>query len=519
MSGAKTRAVPEINLEEFERRLRAAGAPPQGGVEDPLSELTRLVNTIASERPRGDAERPRGEKVVDISTARLPRAEQLAAPPPQDRAARAPLAAREPARPATPEPNVEEPAPLLRAAIVENGPADMAGENSDEHLNVSEPTFQSAQGREDGEPPEALEPAATRRPARARSWYLKVGGLGALAMLMVGGAAALKVGVPGLHKAPPLILAADGPSKVAPPNEAAVQSAGDTGALLLKDSATSAPPKLVTTEEQPIDLHAQTPTPVSAPGPSPSPTEAAKLAPAPDTPIIAPSEGAAGAPSSGPTLFPSPKRVKTVSVRPDGTLISSDTMAPPDPSATQEPVATSPVRKPDTAGAAALPATPTLELGPKSSARVAVAKLEAPADAASAPPDSAPPARAEKAEKPAKLPTKLSKPKPKPTPAPEDATPASADAGATPSFEPAPSGGWAVQLAAPRTEEEARSAITRLQGKYGDDLGSTPLGIHKAEVKGETIYRVRAGGLSKSAALAMCSKLKANGGDCFVSRQ
>jgi hypothetical protein len=506
MSGAKTRAVPEINLEEFERRLRAAGAPQQGGVEDPLSELTRLVNTIASERPRGEAERPpRSEKVVDISSARLPKAEPLAVAPPPERA---PVAAREVARPAPRPPAAVEPAPPLRAALTEDMPEERGGED----LGASEPALDSVSARDDGEPPPSLERNASRRPARARSWYLKVGSLSGLAMLMVGGAVAMKVGVPGLHKAPPLILAADGPSKVAPPNEAAVQSAGDTGALLLKDSATSAPPKLVSTEEQPIDLHAQAPA-----APAPGPAEAAKLAPAPDTPIIAPSEGAGGAPASGPTLFPTPKRVKTVSVRPDGTLISSDTMAPPDPSAVEAPVATPPARKPDTAGAAALPATPTLELSTKSSARVAVAKLEGPAGAESAPPDPAPPARA---EKPAKLPTKLAKPKTKPTPAPADATPAAADAGATPSFEPAPSGGgWAVQLAAPRSETEARSAVTRLQDKYAGDLGSTPLGIHKAEVKGETIYRVRAGGLSKADALSLCSKLKSNGGDCFVSRQ
>ena len=67
MSSAKSKAISEVNLEEFERRLRAAGAP-QAGVEDPLSELTRLVNTIA-------AERPRTEKVVDIASARMPKSE------------------------------------------------------------------------------------------------------------------------------------------------------------------------------------------------------------------------------------------------------------------------------------------------------------------------------------------------------------------------------------------------------------------------------------------------------------
>ena len=48
-SNAKPKPVAEINLEEFERRLRAAVAP-QAGVEDPLAELTRLVDTIGLER-------------------------------------------------------------------------------------------------------------------------------------------------------------------------------------------------------------------------------------------------------------------------------------------------------------------------------------------------------------------------------------------------------------------------------------------------------------------------------------
>ena len=112
---------------------------------------------------------------------------------------------------------------------------------------------------------------------------------------MVGGAVAMKVGgMPGLHKSPPLILAADGPSKIAPPNEATVQSAGDTGALLLKDSAapTPAPVKLVSTEEQPVDLLAQTPAPApkppaadAQPVPAPKPPAAdAQPAPAPNSP-------------------------------------------------------------------------------------------------------------------------------------------------------------------------------------------------------------------------------------------
>ena len=68
MSGSPGRIVPEINLDEFERRLRSAGAA-QDGAEDPLAELTRLVDMIsrddskasaAAQAPRAPA--PKGQR-------------------------------------------------------------------------------------------------------------------------------------------------------------------------------------------------------------------------------------------------------------------------------------------------------------------------------------------------------------------------------------------------------------------------------------------------------------------------
>src|SRR5260370_22648668 len=44
MSVSGSRAAAEINLDEFERRLRAAGAQ-EAGSEDPLSELARIVES------------------------------------------------------------------------------------------------------------------------------------------------------------------------------------------------------------------------------------------------------------------------------------------------------------------------------------------------------------------------------------------------------------------------------------------------------------------------------------------
>ena len=76
-----------------------------------------------------------------------------------------------------------------------------------------------------------------------------------------------------------------------------------------------------------------------------------------------------------------------------------------------------------------------------------------------------------------------------------------------------------MQLAAPRSEADARSAIQRFQSKYSDALGETELGVRKgSDFSGEAVYRVRTAGMSKADARALCDKLKADGGDCFVAK-
>ncbi len=168
------------------------------------------------------------------------------------------------------------------------------------------------------------------------------------------------------------------------------------------------------------------------------------------------------------------------------------------------------------AAAAAEPATPKLDLPtklspPKSSARV-VAKTDTTAPAAAtdttpnAPLQLGSPALASKPTKtpPAKVATAVA------DAAPTDAAAATEPAGA--------GGGWAVQFAAPRSEADAQSAISRLKSKYADALGGAELAVRKADVNGQTIYRVRVGGLSKADAAALCAKMKASGGECFIAK-
>ena len=502
MSGSTGKIAPEINLDEFERRLRSTEAAASGA-EDPLAELTQLLEMINWDEPaRGpSAQRSAagagrgGANVID----RAPVVDLGAAEPPPLSAGQAPPTA--PSAPTADAPDVsEEPHAATLAAV----------EQAD-----------GAKGR-------------------PRSWWIKTVGLTAVGVALLAGAATLKTGVPGLPKGPPpLIAAAQGPNKVQPPSDATVQATGDAAALLMKDSATPTPVKVVSTEEEPIDLAAQTPTAnpqaaaIVAPPASPAPSTAAAATPAPAaSPLAAPSPSAPSpvAPSVNPPivapggpvatvapLFPDAKPVKTVSVRPDGTLISVDSTPTPAP-ALAAPATPAAINPPPAEPAAGEAATPKVDLPtkmpPKSAARV-VAKTDttAPAAATNATPSapltlgSAPP-RASKPAKPAPVVAEA-----------EAAAPAPAAPAAAPATEPtAAIGGWSVQLGAPSSEADAKSAIARLKSKYAAALGDVDLAARQTEVKGETIYRVRAEGLTKADATAICAKLKASGGDCFVAR-
>ena len=113
------------------------------------------------------------------------------------------------------------------------------------------------------------------------------------------------------------------------------------------------------------------------------------------------------------------------------------------------------------------------------------------------------------------VPVKPKKPKPTPAATPvAEAEPKTDDATAP----AAAGGGYAVQLAAPKSESEAKSLVRSLPGRYSAALAGASLGVRKAERDGEAIYRVRALGLSKEEARAMCAKVKSAGGDCYVAK-
>jgi hypothetical protein len=76
---------------------------------------------------------------------------------------------------------------------------------------------------------------------------------------------------------------------------------------------------------------------------------------------------------------------------------------------------------------------------------------------------------------------------------------------------------WSVQLGAPRSEAEAKSDRTRLTAKYASALKGSTISERKAIVNGETVYRLRVVGLSKADAEVLCTRLKVDGGNCFIA--
>ncbi|WP_158817577.1 SPOR domain-containing protein [Methylocapsa sp. S129] len=554
MSGSALMA-PQVNLDEFERRLRAAGSPV-GPQEDPLDELARLVGMDVRES------KPTRSKPPQRTFGFAPKAEAPRLP------AVHLLHVDESSHEASAHDHLS---PTEEAPTMEE--ASLRGSLEDDAL-VQDFGPQDEMAHPDAVYHEAMAPADEAAPRRSGRMALTLGSLVAIGAAGLVGAWVVK-GAPGLPKTPPIIMAVDGPTKVQPPTQDTIASPSDSASVLLKDqSGKPGPVNLVSNVEQPVDLQQTKPQPApaapsaaapAAPSPAPAipviasssatvPAASAPAASAPPVPLAPPSlsptrsialtsVGSTAAPPAAPAPFPEPKRVKTVSVRPDGSVISSgneviasagaSATAPSAPSAAAPADAAASPAFPDAApqpanppvprarpqfdastSGAAQPATPKLDLptklSPKSTARVPIAKTDTtvatgPAQSPQAPPQP--------------VPNLLQKFANAVTGQP-DTQVAAADPAATATTPAAGGGVYSVQLAAPGTEQEAQSASTRLQAKYASALGGMQPAIHPAEVNGRQIYRVRLSSLSKADAVALCLRLKAVGGDaaCFVAK-
>ncbi|MDH7795649.1 MULTISPECIES: SPOR domain-containing protein [unclassified Beijerinckia] len=469
MSQAAVRLRDPVDLEEFERKLRSAAPDPkQGG--DPLQELSRLIGVQKDPLDQLFAEAKAPAASASNSVAMSGVAPRIDVAHIDERLFRP--AGQPVSQPKAP---FEDPADI--SALLNQFPdaaarfaaaAPLAAPAAQDHYNEPMPPF--AEGYDEpsvGEPGYRSgydEPRKSRRPLLL---------MGAALVVLIGGIGAVVVNRSHGPSGTPTIQASNTPVKVAPAASDTPDQAQQVSVLDKANTERLAASRVVTREEQPVDIRAQARVNGTASGVIAMPA--------------APSSGA----TNGNGLFPDPRPVKTVSVRPDGSVITGGDLSAPrtpvapvaslTPSMTTNPPPV-PVARP-TAAPAPTPAAP------KTTARATAAASVAAATPATA---TAAPAAQPQAE--------AAKP-------PVDRT-ASTNA----------SGDFAVQLAAPGSEAEARQVMTRLAQRFGSELGGRKLTFKKAAVGDKSVYRVRISGLSRENATSLCTKLQAKGGNCFVAK-
>jgi len=405
---------------------------------------------------------------------------------------------------------------------------------------------------EDDLPPFPEEELAGLKRRRAGHALAVIGGL--LVIVLAGGAAYLFLGDGTSTNGPPPIITADAtPNKVMPDEPAAGES-DQQGKLIYDrvDEGGSGADKttLVTSGDDaiadipPVDEQASD-NPISRviiPG-----------GPGIDGPIEASGDGdTAGdggavisegdAPTGEPDQALGPKKVRTVVVRPDGTIVSSEAVdegSEPMPAgdaavadggpSVVDPADTVPSTRTDmdavlegkdlpvntdplaTAGSEGAPRDAAEPLPGTVPAGDEVAKTEdipEPPAASSAP--------APRAASPAPQPQRQTVASTGNAGGPIDLTPGTSARVSGPS---AGSGGVLVQVSAQRTEDAARSTYRTLQSRYPSILGPYQAAIIRADLGDRGIYyRVRIGPFSSNDAARLCDDLKAAGGDCILAR-
>jgi hypothetical protein len=350
----------------------------------------------------------------------------------------------------------------------------------------------------------SLEPQQPRKGLVIAGMLLGVAALGIGAIVGLRGMSGPSGGA-GSGEAP-IVRAETGPAKVQPQNPGGVEIPNQNKQIYERTPEPKpADTRVVTREEQPMDVQATARAAARVILPPPG-------APASSTPAVEPSgtpaNGNGGQPASVPpaganpqaanpqAALGEPRRVRTISVRPDGTIAPS----------------------PGSTTVASLPPVPPTEPAPRPIVAPPVASQPAPAQPAPAQPV---------ATSPRAAPPRPAAPAPTPA-APERVQTAAASPSAPVSLRPAAApgaapgatgGGFMVQLGAPGSEAEARSSFASLQRRFAGQLAGESPTIRRADLgNGRTVYRLRVGPFSSEDAAQKCEALKAAGGQCFVAR-
>lgn len=527
MSDLAARKLPSIDLDDFERRLRHV--PQQSDAQvDPLSELARLVAMDDPFKSMFDSASARTGIVTQAPP--VPAQEQgdyYAAPQQHASVGAGPGGLGEQAWHDAQAQHAEQARHEAQTQHAEHAQhADQTQHATHAYPaqafhSDDRPHHDSLQAQlQDGSADGAEQLVAYRaRPSMAGRFPRKamIAGL-SLSVVALAGVAAL-AGFRGLPTGKtaqdlPVIKAAVGPAKVQPP-QSATEIAAATSVLDKTAPADGvANAKIVSREEQPTVAVTTVKTVKLGEAGAQGGVTGLAVAPAP-SPSVA--------------TMPEPRRVKTVLVRPDGSIIGEPPVRPAaapqtaalvpnesglTPAARTPEVKAPPLKTPDAIAAIVKPAPTGVVIpvppAPKTTARIVPAApvrqpvAEATAvgnDPASAPMQLTPPPQARG------KPVKVAARDVPAAPAAEEALQATGSTAG---------GAFSVQLAAPGSEQEAKDTSARLLKQYAAALGSYQPSIRKASDK--DVFRVRVSNLSKDEADALCGKLKAAGSACFVAR-
>ena len=316
-----------------------------------------------------------------------------------------------------------------------------------------------------------------------------VGGIGAWALSTGGGEGA---------GAPVIVKADESPIKVKPENPGGTTVPNQDSKVydrVAGGAANGAPAqeKLVTNTEEPIDVTAQDEADASDSLPL-NEEDTADVPTAKSEDRVAQTAQADQPDASTETAAVAPRKVRTMVVRPDGTLVPRE-----------EPAASAAVTAAEPADPAPQRVASANEAAGTVPAQPALAPVAKPAQSATTP-ASAPVAPQRPSQQPVNV---VGEVKPDQVAALAPAAPTSAAA----------SGAWAMQIASQPSEEAAKSTYQDLVRKYGSVLNGHEASIVKADIAGKgTFWRVRVPAATRNEAISLCESYKAAGGNCFVSK-
>jgi len=351
--------------------------------------------------------------------------------------------------------------------------------------------------------PENHMTAQARRPARSRGMLI-AGIVGGVALIGALGAFALSFGGDAGSDAPAIVKADDSPIKVKPentggrvvPNQESKVYDTVAGEGTVNDPQQE---KLVTTAEEPMDV---------AP-PAVEEDEAATPSGKSEDRIEQIVQDVENVPDSE-IVAVTPRKVRTMVVKPDGTLVPRE----------DEPEAAPSNEQTDTIAAATPEAAPAPAISEATGALPA-ATAPAPGLAPAAPEEVTETAAAEPASQdagvtPETAPIVPLRPADQPIDVVGEVKPDQVAAATTAT---ASVGNWAMQIASQPSEAAAQSSYQDLARRYSSVLQGREVNIVKAEIAGKgTFWRVRVPAPTRQEAIGLCESYKSAGGNCFVSK-